>query len=273
MENKDLQQQEVKAWVELITPERAKELLLSSQGNRKIKSHAVESYARDIRQGNWAVINNGIAIDKNGNLMDGHHRCHAIISTGIPVSMLVVYGVDRNDMAKIDRGRARLVGDILAIEFPKLSNPRLVACMAKWLIAYYKDDRKYFHQGDLRTASPSEIESFVFENEQELEEASKYIGGPYKESALTTARFILNRVDPLATSEFFSLLVGGSVQNSPTRTLEKALISFSEKAGTRSEKSMIDAIAIIFKAWNFWRKGKECQRIVFRATEPYPIPQ
>ena len=81
--------------IETITPCLAKEWLQKNLYNRKIRPRKVRQYAADMRAGKWRTTHQGIAFDKEGNLMDGQHRLLAICETNIPQTMMVTRGLDR----------------------------------------------------------------------------------------------------------------------------------------------------------------------------------
>lgn len=91
--------------IRLITPEDAEKLLQTNPRNRSIKTDKVLRLIDDIRNGHWMLTHQGIAIDKNGKLIDGHHRLTAIASTGIPCEMMVTYNAVESE--KIDSGTPR----------------------------------------------------------------------------------------------------------------------------------------------------------------------
>lgn len=95
-----------------ITPKLAQSLLKNNRANRPISKKTVESYARDMLNGNWKTnTGNAISISKDGALLDGQHRLTAVIKSEIPISMWVCYGCDDNGV--YDRNRGRSVRDQL----------------------------------------------------------------------------------------------------------------------------------------------------------------
>lgn len=64
-----------------ITPEAAKALLATSPGNRIMSQSVVRLYARDMAAGNWQLTHQGLLLGKNGILLDGHHRLHAVVAS------------------------------------------------------------------------------------------------------------------------------------------------------------------------------------------------
>lgn len=99
--------------VQLVTPGMAAAWLLKRDSNQRALSQAtVDSYVRDMQDGAWSLTHQGIAFNREGLLIDGQHRLAAIVASGVPVSMLVTFGVDGDFSAPIDQGRGRSVNDI-----------------------------------------------------------------------------------------------------------------------------------------------------------------
>ena len=75
-----------------VTPDMAKKFLSNARPNRNISNLTVSRYASDIKNGKWDTNPQGIAFDVNGEMIDGSHRCLAIIKAEIPVTMMITTG-------------------------------------------------------------------------------------------------------------------------------------------------------------------------------------
>ena len=108
--------------VEVITPELAKEYLLSNTKNRTLSKRTVLLYADIMRRGQWELTHEGISFDGHGRLLDGQHRLEAIISSGVSVKMVVARGLSSDTFAVINTGKTRSTGDTFSISGIKDSN-------------------------------------------------------------------------------------------------------------------------------------------------------
>jgi hypothetical protein len=97
----------------LLTPQLAKELLKNNRINRVVRPSRVAELVQLIKGGEFRKTHQGLAVDWNGQLQDGQHRCLAVIQTGIPVRVKITYNVDPANYDAIDRGAHRNAGDIL----------------------------------------------------------------------------------------------------------------------------------------------------------------
>lgn len=111
------------ATVELITPERAKEYLLTQGNNRDINDRRVADYVGRMGRGEW-ILGQPITFDENGHLIDGQHRLKAVIRHGEPVSFAVMRGMPSESKSVFDIGQRRTTAQIakfLGNKKPELS--------------------------------------------------------------------------------------------------------------------------------------------------------
>lgn len=79
---------------EIITPERATELLKRNTCNRVMSKSAVRKYSTLMKKGEWYLSHQAIAFadteDGSEVLVDGQHRLAAVVQAGIPVTFMVI---------------------------------------------------------------------------------------------------------------------------------------------------------------------------------------
>lgn len=80
--------------IKMITPELATEMLKHNKSNRTLRKYKVLQYAHDMQNGKWNLTGQGITFGKDGSLLDGQHRLHAIKFSKVSIPMLVVYDAD-----------------------------------------------------------------------------------------------------------------------------------------------------------------------------------
>lgn len=149
----------MKVNVELITPEIAKKLLEKNHSNRKLRKMVVDTYAEDIKDGRWELTHQGIAFDKNGDLVDGQHRLSAIVQAGIAVPMVVAEGVDSR--VNIDNHAKRNLTDTTGHSTMKIAMARCVLDRLR--------SKNRIH------ASSSEIKEYIDEHLDNFDFAEKSI--------------------------------------------------------------------------------------------------
>jgi hypothetical protein len=99
----------------LITPEMAREWLTRDVVNRPLIPRNVEAIAFDMRSGRWVLTHQSIAFNRDGLLVDGQHRLHAVVAAGVAVPMRVTYCVEFGFEAPIDTGCMRRAHHVLGI--------------------------------------------------------------------------------------------------------------------------------------------------------------
>jgi hypothetical protein len=118
------------AEIRIVTPEWARDVLEEHDASivsgkfaqRSISERQVKAYAEDMRAGQWSLNGQGISFDTNNNLLDGQHRLHAVVKSGISVQMLVMWDlpVSYNSGSKtintMDIGKRRFAGAQLKME-------------------------------------------------------------------------------------------------------------------------------------------------------------
>jgi len=112
----------IKGQTETVTPAIAQKYLENMTTNRPLRSGVVEFYARQMKDGLWKANGQGLIFDEGGKMLDGQHRCWAVIECGLNVEMMVTRGVKREAFDTIDTGAARSAGDVLGIkgwEYPQ----------------------------------------------------------------------------------------------------------------------------------------------------------
>lgn len=102
----------IKSEIVLVTPELATKYLSFNDGNRKVRQAWVSYLENVIKSGEWKATHQGIAFSEAGSLLDGQHRLMAIVQAGIPVNLLVTYGLPDESFSVIDSGIKRTDVDL-----------------------------------------------------------------------------------------------------------------------------------------------------------------
>lgn len=239
--------------VELISPLRAKEWLALNPLNRSLRK--VDTYGRDMTHGQWYFTGETIKFDRNGNMIDGQHRCHAIVQSDVTIPVLVVRGLDPAAQHVMDAGMKRTGSDALKLKGEK--NTGLLNSVAGMIIntPNRKDPVTHSEVFDLLEADPS-LRVIVSEIMPPLKLNSLMSG-----TVACYAYWKLMQIDPEATAEFFLALSSlvGLPAGSPILALHRRLGNTITK-GSRGVRGGFnyrqEVLACIFQAWNAWRSGK-----------------
>lgn len=98
-----------------VTPWVAGRWLERNMHNRTLNEGAVKKYVEDICADDWKLQGDAFRFDRDGELIDGQHRCHAVVAAGRSVSSYVAVGLDPEVRDYLDAGKARTVADVLTI--------------------------------------------------------------------------------------------------------------------------------------------------------------
>ncbi len=99
-----------------VTPAMALEWLAMNKGNRRLRRLHIRQLADAMLRGEWVLTPDGIAFDVNGTLINGQHRLHAIVLSGMTIEMNVTTGVPEKAFKVIDQGVKRTTGDLLRLD-------------------------------------------------------------------------------------------------------------------------------------------------------------
>lgn len=115
--NNDEQERELGEIVvirQLVTPEVALKWLSRPHPlQRKAAKHTVKGYVQDLRAGNWLTNPHPICLDDQERLLDGLHRCMAIVESGISAWCFVAENVPEKSFLVMGLQRPRRAGQFL----------------------------------------------------------------------------------------------------------------------------------------------------------------
>ena len=80
--------------VDPITPSEAAVYLKNNAMHRKIKQKKVDAYMKEMQDGQWKLNGKALIFDSNGRLLNGQHRLSAVIQSNVPLTTVVIRGVD-----------------------------------------------------------------------------------------------------------------------------------------------------------------------------------
>lgn len=110
--------------VEDIGPSKANEWLLTRNTcNRKVKPTVVERYQREMEQGNWLMSDQAISFDTNGQLINGQHRCEAVVRSGRTIKSIVIYDMPEESASVIDSVCPKNLTDLVSIHDKRHADP------------------------------------------------------------------------------------------------------------------------------------------------------
>lgn len=260
--------------IETITPADAAKMLESNKENRRLRIRLVRQYARDLAQGRWTDNNDAICFTADGRLINGQHRLEAVVSSGQPMRALVARGVSDEAQHQMDAGARRTASD--ALQLTGHTYAPLLAAAAKTAILLTSG--RMFRDTREQGVSTAEIQQFVEQHDEliaAVEHASLLRSRiDAKPTSLAVALWTTNNVDLAASALFWDHLAtrANLKSGSPILALDDRLRRI--RAGKiRTEQR--DELFLIFKAWNYWRKGQKVTSLILPAstTKNFSVPR
>lgn len=270
-----------------VTPAMATDLMTINIGNRPVKLDDVHRWAKDMKNGKWLPIGGGLGFSTEMKMVDGQHRCLAIIESGIEQIFNIITGLPPEAFNVMDTGRQRTAGDILSIS--NFSNYTCMAAAIKSEIYYrlFGGFASNIWQGKIPNYAVVEwIENQT--NTKLMQECTIYActflrrKGPFlQNSTWAFLYYILSKVHRGDATRFVTAFAAGEdismSKDAPIYLLRQKMLSLTFKKNTReiqASATLVTKMHYIITAWNLWRQGKRPKELSINtaATEiPRPI--
>ena len=262
----DFQTQTIAMKTMFITPDLARLILSHASANRPITENHVTKLARDMVNGFWEQTGEPIKFNEHGKLIDGQHRLHAVVKSGVTIEFVVITGLSVNSQDTMDSGKRRSLGDQLSMRGYKSTNQLAAAIV---LSGAWEKTGRPVRQGFRATNSES---LRWFEKNPELEKGInatflarrkiRYPGG-----LAAAVYYRMSQISPPNADFFWTVLGNG---NSPTGanmivTLRERMIRAAiKREGNSQRMSDLYRAALTVKTWNAWIEGRELSKLSWR---------
>lgn len=258
---------------ETIGPERAMEMLKLNTGNRNVKPVWVNRLAESMRKGEWKF--NGDTIRMNGNrLIDGQHRLHAIVKSGVHLRTLIVDGLDSSVFDTIDIGKTRTGSDTLNA----LGEKNTTTLAATVRIVHNYDEI-------VKGLATTSFKDSILDNSDLIHKIESYPDirgsvnrccGKKNFRAISPAiqaalHYVFSRIDATLADEFIRCLETGYSEHKkdPFLSFRERIIGMSFGSSKPTRES---TIALAIKAWNKKRAGDQATLLRYEPNrESFPI--
>jgi len=270
----------VKTEVVAIDPAGAEELLGHNINNRGVKRRVVMTYADDMSKGRWQLAGAPIVLAEDGTLLDGQHRLLAVIESGRTIEFLLVHGVKRDVQPVIDTGAKRTFGDVLTMrgETHAMSLAAITKIVAMW------DPDEGLPSSNATPSNTALIEFLAAHPElrdiaRRMASLKEQIRG-IRPAAFGAFLWLIDQIDSEDAEAFVGSYVTGIdlAEGSPILALRNYAdnLMFNESRQRGSSLNSRLWIALMIKAWNAWREGREVKILAWKRgganPERFPIP-
>lgn len=253
-----------------VTPKVAENWMAHNSRNRPLSDPTWDRYKRDMIGNRWSFTGDTVRFSASDEMLDGQHRCIAIIESGVAQMMLVVSGLPTSSQARMDGGRRRNAGTTLSID--KTTHSTAVASSARLALLWnpggvWAKDRGTELFGNMQI-SPAEVLEFV-ENHPEVHEAAR-VGAmvawqvPGARPSVIGAAFLrasLLEGGVFTAAEWFSRLETGAGLSlgDPVLALRNGMMRASAE---KLSNPQIPQLWKVVRAWNASRGGEDMDRMV-----------
>lgn len=244
-----------------VTPALAQLLLARNAENRGVSEINLDRMKRDILSGHFLFNGESIVVSKDGFLNDGQHRARAVAETGIPVRMVVVFGVERDTRMTVDQGNVRTVGHFLGMTGHSDANALSSTANYAW---QFKQFGRLSHGG---WARPTKTESLLMvEHYRDIADSLQFVsrarvGAVCTRTLLAFCHWAISQRASSGVDAFFDALISGAAlgERDPILYCRNRLIDMRGSAGSHNTHERAE---LIFRAWNHHRLDEKVNRIV-----------
>jgi hypothetical protein len=273
MQLTEIVKQQIETKCVLMSPDVARMCLDYNENNRRLNMMSIRKFADDMRNGRWQQNGETIKFDREGRLIDGQHRLHAIILANVSVELLVVSGLEPIAQQTIDIGQLRSSGQIASLL--GVRNATEKAALAAALIKYQKYPDLIWSAS--APVSKTEIVNFILDNEMEMAEALSCTYQAKAAVRMPRTPYGVLAFNVLATygeGEWLKyhdrVIDGVGLQSFDPRLILRNYMMRRESSHTSWTTQQ--QIGVVIKSWNMWRMGKPVKQLFFRQNE-LPLPK
>lgn len=244
-----------------ITPERAAELLRTAGVNRKPNARHAEDLARVVSAGEFMFNGESIILDSKGRMIDGQHRCIAVVNAQRPIEALVIRGIRDSAFDTIDQNGKRTPAQILKMK--GIQNADVVAAAIRLLGAHaagvgmwnVSDHRRSPREISIEQAKYGDMQPHVLPAMRVYQK----FRGPF--SFYVAMHWLLSRKDKALADKFYDTLATGEgmASGDPIIPLQNFLIAQKQERA-KAVPTLPLYIAFV-STWNALRTRKEVRRI------------
>lgn len=258
-----------------LTPEYAAELLDRNPRNRNFSKRNSATVLRAVANGEWELNGEAIKIDTEGYILDGQHRCWAVVESGVTIRTFIIDGLPASTQDTMDTGKSRSLGDVLAIHGE--ANASSLASIVRILCQSDKHGLQAA-LGNKSAVTVKECLAYLDANPwiREMIHPARRVANHTTLSATVVAALwvAFAQIDNEDAEYFFDRLVDGVEleAGSPIRVLRSSLEVLSKQKG---ERNRVYLSALTIKAWNAYREGRPISLLKFRpgGSKPEPFPE
>lgn len=251
-----------------VTPAIAEVWLLRNVKNRPEGKAKVAEIKRELELGVFKLNGETIKFCVLGFLRDGQTRLQAIVETGTSAWSWVCYNLPQDVFPSIDQIRPRNLGHMLATEERPNYNSLARAVKVVYQLSedYQAEPGRFVPRVGLGILAdcPAIEDSLRFVMKHRVRDV-------YPEGTAAGLHFLMRKSDRDKADSFWEAMGTGVITNrrSPIKSVRDQLLTNKLAVG-ELHRSARYLMAIVLKAWRYYKEGRTCRHIRWIKTEPFP---
>jgi hypothetical protein len=255
----------------MITPEVAKVLLSTMNGNRPLNDSRVVEMAMLMEDGSWVLNGETVKLNTKGELFDGQHRLQACVLAGKPFRTVIVEGVEEPNATHM-----AAMGEFL---MRYLSNRISWGGYRAWKVRDGQRLAKNLGRSvTLKSSIPRpELVAFVKKHNEQMQQALNFVRNTKLSrlmslSTASCAYYVFHAKSAEDADKFILDLASGTNlgKTDAVYWLRERLIG-NAAAKEKLAREMI--FGLVVKAWNKRRAGERTGNLKVGASEEFPSAQ
>ena len=279
----------IKVATETVTPAMASSYLKLNQKNRVPSKAQVATLSSYMENGLWEFDGSPIRFSAAGTLLDGQHRLLAVVKSQTSQDFVVVRGVSEGSQLVMDTGKKRSLADAISMDGHANANNIAAAVSAtyKWEVLGLRNHTVVGGSFAFYvTPTIAEQKDFFEKNKKPILDATatslKLYQSPVPVAPriVSLAAYLFSKISTTDSDYFFDKLISGAglPEDSAILVFRNRLIKMhSEAQKNKAQPNVYLQLALMIKAWNFYRNGVAISRIQYSLgganPEKFPTPE
>lgn len=251
-----------------LTPELAKEFKEANTHNRNLRQRWVDAYAADMSSEVWPFNGDAIRRAIDGTILDGQHRIESVLQSGETIVVLLVEGLEPETQETMDVGPNRKMADVLKLRGE--SHPDTLAGIL-WRTTVWELGGGMAHGSNVRpTVNQKLVTLEAYPWLREIAAPAKRVSSAVRvvPSILGLCWWLFRQIEPDDAQFFFERLGDGQGLMEGDAIYE--LRNTFRVASTEKMSNERWVTAILIKAWNAYRDGRQVGKYKFQAGGAKP---
>lgn len=253
-----------------LTPALAADLLARTPGHqRRITKPHVAKLARAMLAGEYLLNPQPLIIDTDGALMDGQHRCSAVVTSGVTIPVVIARGADPLVFSLVDTGKNRV-----AAQFVDGPHGVMIATAARMVLAFRLNPTGTLDHTRALITNKEVLDEV--DRDPEYQQAAPQMAAIRRAARITAGPLLAidilasRNVDADRASLWLSGLETGEAlaKGDPRLVLRNRWIQDSG----HPVRGTTQQWALIVKSWNAWIAGNEVRNLRHRKIDSLPVP-